>query len=108
MDELDCFIKGCQNKVPEIIKNLKNRKIVIWGAGKGGKIAKKVLLKNGLVPFCYVDHKVDVQGEYFFSRLKVFSPKILNPEEYYVVVGVLSKNTTIPNELREKNMKNMM
>ena len=72
------FIEVCKRKIRKEVFEQDERKIVIWGAGEGGKIAKELLNKIGLDVECFIDRKSVEKPEFLGKRvvsLEEYVPK---------------------------------
>ncbi|WP_051560460.1 hypothetical protein [Clostridium beijerinckii] len=77
-----------QIQIENYIKNIKNRKIVIWGAGEDGKVLHKILLNKKQSVYAFVDKKA-CKSDFEFNGIKVEAPEFLmkNKGEFYVFVA---------------------
>ena len=94
------FYGICRKKI--LNSDLKNekRRIVIWGAGEGGEIAKQVLDEEGLV----VDHFVDknYKEKCTFLNLPVLSTQTINPKSEFLIIAIMIPVIAIDQSLRDK------
>lgn len=100
------FRKLCILKCEQIRKNYIDRKIMIWGAGNGGRIVFDVLCEQGFCVSGFIDINADKIET--CNGIPVFGTEILDPEEIFVVVAVMSMDEDILNELlfRRYSLKN--
>ena len=49
----------CEKKIPQIISQIKGRKLYIWGAGKGGKIVEAIMKEQGILLTGFIDQKAE-------------------------------------------------
>ena len=99
MNKYEHFRCLCEKKLPSKVNDIHGRQLVIWGASDGGKILKHVIEALGYECHAFADSKYEEKRE--FCSLKVISPKKLNPEKYYVLVGVMSFAYAIEETLQE-------
>ena len=101
MERNELFREICRRKIPAVLDNIQNRKIMIWGASDGGKIVKDIMEENGYECFGFIDSKADEKKE--FCGLPVEFPSVLNPKEDFVVIGIITFYYSIEELLWEKN-----
>lgn len=99
MNKYEYFHSLCENKIPARLDDVRERKVIIWGASDGGKILKRVIESMGCECSAFVDSKYEEKKE--FCSLDVLSPKVLAPQNYYVFVGVMSFVYDIEEVLQE-------
>ncbi len=78
----------CKNKISKFKPQIKNRKVYIWGAGKGGKIAESVMKEYGITITGFIDQRADKISEYLGYRVEPIS--LMNPKKDYIVVSLMS------------------
>lgn len=103
MDKYDKFRRMCEQKLPNAIKDIGERKLVIWGASRGGEIAKEYLELKGIKAECFVDSKYKEKDE--FLGLEVNNPEIVEKEKNYVIIAIMSFVYDIEELLKKKNFE---
>lgn len=102
------FFMACEEILPDIKNYIKNREVVIWGAGNGGKICKYVLEKMDIKISFFVDSKISKkEAEYEFEGLAVKSYHVLNRKQYYCIIAVINPFTDIPLRLKKQEYLNI-
>lgn len=87
----------------QMIKGAEGRKIVIWGAGVGGKLWLTQFRKWNLNLDFFVDRKADKIKE--VEGVKVKKTEVLDVSKHYVFVSLLSFIDDIPHLLEEKGFE---
>ena len=88
------------------LENLKDRKIVIWGACKSGELLKSLLEENNVC----IDFFVDKKAEHLDCKKSlIISPDILkgNNNNFFVIIGVSNYYDDIEKFLHENNYKDI-
>lgn len=101
MDKYKKFEKLCKEKLTDRYKNINTRKILIWGASDGGRIVKEVIEREGYQSYGFVDAKAESKND--FLDLPVYPISIINPEEYFIIIGIMSYHYDIEEILHGKN-----
>lgn len=96
------FFYPCREILPKIRKHINNRRVVIWGAGNGGKICKHVLEEMDIKADFFVDSKILREDKDIFEGLKVRNYHVLDKEKYFCVIAVINPWTDIA--MRLENM----
>lgn len=81
-----------------------DNKVVLFGASKYGKIAKKILNQNNIKVDYFSDNNEKIQGEFFEGK------KILSPEEIekdFIVLITSSYYDEILSQLKKQNLHNI-
>ena len=102
-DKYDRFRKMCEDKLPNIIEDIGNRRVVIWGASKGGEIAKKYLSDHGIEIDYFVDSKYKEKKD--FLGLEVCNPEKVKKEKDYIIIAIMSFVYEIEEILQEKQFE---
>lgn len=89
------FLMACREVLPSIKNKIKDRNVVIWGAGNGGKICKYALEEIGIKTDFFIDSKV-LMDEVIFENLKVKNYQILDRKKYFCIIAVINPWTDIP------------
>lgn len=101
------FFMACEEILPDIKNYIKNREVVIWGAGNGGKICKYVLEKMDIKISFFVDSRISKkEAEYEFEGLEVKSCHVLNKKQYYCIIAVINPFTDILLHLKRQEYLN--
>lgn len=101
MNKYIFFKKLCDEKIPELLPNVGDRKILIWGASDGGKIVKEALEQAGGQCAGFVDIKAEEKRE--FCGKPVYLPTHLDVCSYFVIVGVMAFYYSIEENLWSMN-----
>lgn len=88
MKSCEEFREICKKKIAKIQKDIKGRKIYIWGAGVGGKIVEEVCREHGMVISGYCDKRADEIKEYLGYPVRRLSD--MNPKETYLIISFMS------------------
>ena len=88
MEKEKYFEKICYEKLSEIKNDIKGREVVIWGASKGGEIAKSVLENLDIQVSFFVDKQYATKN--VFLELPVKSLNNLSVSKHYVVIAIMS------------------
>lgn len=102
-DKYDRFRKMCEDKLPNIIEDIGNRRVVIWGASKGGEIAKKYLSDYGIEIDYFVDSKYKEKKD--FLGLEVCNPEKVKKEKDYIIIAIMSFVYEVEEILQEKQFE---
>lgn len=78
----------CEKKITKIKENAKGRKIIIWGAGVGGKIVEEICGEYGIEVSGFCDKDADKIKEYL--GYTVFRLSDMNPKEDYLIISFMS------------------
>lgn len=81
-----------KSKFSEYIKDLKSKKLVIWGAGEGGQLYYKFLQENNFDIEFFLDINAKNINSYLYNK-KIFTPDYFFQEfkpndEYYIFIAV--------------------
>lgn len=87
----------------QMIEGAKERRIVIWGAGVGGKIWLTQFEKWNLNLDFFVDRNADEIKE--LEGVRVKKPDVLDVSRHFVFVSLLAYTDAIPNALAEKGFE---
>ena len=88
IDKEQKFRRLCMEKLPRMIGNIGKRDVAIWGASKGGEIAKECIETFGINVYAFIDKRYEEIKE--FRGKKVISPQALKNSNIYVVIGLMS------------------
>lgn len=99
MDKYEQFDFLCKTKLPDILEDVGEKKIVIWGASKGGEIAKYNLEKLGKSVSGFIDKKYEEKKK--FLNLEVCSINSINYLTDYIVVAIMSMDYGIEEHLEK-------
>mgnify|MGYP004711956883 CR=1 FL=1 len=88
MDKYQKFEKLCKERLVGIKEDINNRKVAIWGASQGGKIAKECLENLGIKVDFFVDKNYEQKSQYM--ERQVLSPNVLTSDKVYVIVAIMS------------------
>ncbi len=80
------FRRICQEKIPDIKKDIRNRNVYIWGAGEAGKVIEAVLKAEGVAVTGFIDRNADTVTEYCGYKVSYISG--MDPKKDYIVVGL--------------------
>ena len=97
------FRASCEEKIPLLIPRVHNRNIYIWGAGKGGRIVESVMSRHGVVINGFVDQRAGELREYLGYEVRPAGG--INPEQDYIVVGIMSLRYEIIESLERADYK---
>ena len=86
MENEEKFLDVCYKKLARLTRDIGKRKILIWGACESGKIVKNIIEETGYSCYGFID-KTAKNGEKF-CEIPVHTIEVLNPDDYYVVVGI--------------------
>lgn len=100
MDKYKEFMLMAREKLSKSYSDINKRKIVIWGASRGGEIAKNEIEAAGLYVERFVDKEFIKKQE--FQGLKVEDINSINVKTEYVVVAVMSFCYEIEEILKNK------
>lgn len=88
----------CSRKIPRLLKDIGNRSIYIWGAGKGGQIVEDILREKG-IPVCgFIDWKAEYIKEYLGYPVKMLAE--VSPEKDYLLISLMRHDDTIYDQIR--------
>ncbi len=104
MDRFEKFEALCREYIPEIVQNKGNRKLYIWGAGKGGKIVAEILKEKEIVISGFIDKEANNRQEYL--GYPVIRKEQVNYQEHYVIIGVLGIDYEIADFLLDNGFTN--
>ncbi len=93
------FFYACREILPKIKENIKERNIVIWGAGNGGKICKYILEEMNIKTAFFVDSRVLREERDLFEGLEVKNYNVLDKEKNFCIIAVINPWTDIPMRL---------
>lgn len=95
------FRLNCELKCRSIYGLLGSRKIYIWGACGGGKIAYSVLREQGFEVAAFIDQRAAELET--FEELPVFSAEALDVKKIFVVVALMHFNSDVLRKLIAKS-----
>lgn len=82
------FIELCANKLERARGHIQGRKIVIWGAARGGEIVYNFLEKNNIQVDRFIDKNYkDIDS---FCSCTVDSFDSVNPREHFIIVAFMT------------------
>lgn len=87
----------CERKLKKIVEKSNGRKIWIYGAGKGGRLAAEVFSRASIDFSGFVDKKSELLKTY--NGHSVVSLGQLNPNTDFLVIAFLKHNTKVEAEL---------
>lgn len=99
MDANEQFRTICELKIPRILALIKDRRILIWGAGNGGRIVKSVLQRQGVDIAGFVDKRADQMGEYL--GYPVYKTEGIKPERDFILISLMTAQNDILKALSE-------
>lgn len=101
--DLELFVESCQEKLSILRERQKHRKVVIWGAAEGGRVAKEILEESGI----QIDHYVDKNSDEIksFEGLAVKGIDSINREKELIVIGTMNPHLSIDRILFEKGLQ---
>ena len=74
------------------MKNIKNRKIAVFGTGMYGKRVFQILKNAGIKVECFLDNDIAVQEKYLENHI-VHAPAILKEDnDYFTIIAITGKN----------------
>lgn len=79
------------------------RKVLIWGAGKGGEKLLKIFRRLGINVDSFIDNKADEIVQ--LDNIPVHNPDKVDKEKYVVYVSLLTYVEDITKELEERGLK---
>ena len=95
---LDCSRNNM--RLCDYFKDLRDKKIVIYGAGFVGRYVCDILMKNRLYPICFFDAKGEVLGSYAGIPVKTIEYEALTNEDKENLVIILCVISNIETENR--------
>lgn len=101
MDIEEKFWKICEEKIPRINKKIKDRKIYIWGCGRGGLILKRVLEEHNINIDGFIDKRYAELSK--FQGYPVSWIENKKPEYDYIIVSLMGFNFEILAMLEKHN-----
>lgn len=91
------FRELCLERLPQILNDIRNRNVYIWGAGKGGCVVEEVLSALGVTVSGFVDKNSDAIKKYLNYPVKNFTD--VSPEKDYLVISLMSHDDSIYEQL---------
>lgn len=88
----------CYQKLDRMLKNVKGRKIYIWGAGNGGRILLHVMERCGVQISGFIDNN-DAIKEYLGYLVE--RPDTRKSEQDYLIIALMSCEFEIVKQLEE-------
>lgn len=95
------FRKLCGERLELSESDIDGRRIVIWGASRGGEIAKEELEKRGGSVDRFIDRDYRVKKSFLGKRVE--SVEEVSPERDYVIVAIMRFVYEVEEILFEKN-----
>lgn len=93
----------CQSKIPRILKDIGNRNIYIWGAGKGGQIVAEILHEWKIAMGGFVDQRADELKEYCGYPVRKLSE--VSPEKDFLLISLMNYDPTIYEQMMRTNWR---
>lgn len=93
MGNTEKFRKLCEDKIPDIFSGAQGKKIYLWGAGEGGRMAVSVINGYRIQIAGFIDKRAGFIKEYLGYR--VVTVYELQPEQDYVVVTLTGYDDTV-------------
>lgn len=91
-------------KDKELIKDIGNKKIIIWGAGGCGRGVAELLEKNGMTAELFIDKDIKKQGK-DMQGVRIAAPEellaISDKQEYVVLISPANHVLEIEREVKE-------
>lgn len=89
----------CTAKLNRMLANVNDRRIYIWGAGKGGGILEKVLRENHISIAGFIDVRAGEMESYLGYPVRM--PAEMNPKTEYILIAVITCNYEILEQLEQ-------
>ena len=82
------LIRACTSRLSTIRKGICGRKLAVWGCGMCGVACTDVLTEVGFNVSIYADSHF--QERTTFMGRDVYSPLMLTPDKYFVIIAISS------------------